>query len=124
MTYDLQEVPANERTEKRNRTRVRPPIPPALTEVALVDASTCAAAGGMGVSWWHAEVAAGRAPQPVIRGPRCTRWTLASIKSYWAQRANAGSCSHESAKTVAQARKASAIAHSKRNGRSKQQAEA
>lgn len=114
MSHDLNSVPADQGEEKHSRPKVRPSIPPALTEVALVDATTCAAAGGMGVSWWHSEVAAGRAPQPVIRAPRCTRWTLASIKTYWAQRAISGSCSHQSAKTVAQAKKASAAARAKR----------
>ena len=27
-------------------------LPPALADVALVDAATCAAAGAMSVSWW------------------------------------------------------------------------
>lgn len=124
MSHDQNSAPAAAETAKKSRTKVRPPIHPAFTEVALVDAATCAAVGGLGVSWWLAEVAAGRAPQPAIRGPRCTRWTLASIKSYWAQRASAGGCSHESAKTVAQAKKASAIAHAKRKGQSIQRAEA
>lgn len=64
-------------------------IPAALAEVALIDARTCAATGGMGISWWHARVAAGEAPQPVIQQPRMTRWRLADVRSFWATRAAA-----------------------------------
>ena len=59
------------------------PVPAALVEVALVDAPTSAAVGGMSVSWWHAEVAAGRAPAPVLRRPRCTRWRMADVREFW-----------------------------------------
>lgn len=65
-------------------------IPAALADVALVDARTSAATGGMGVSWWHARVAAGEAPKPVIQQPRMTRWRLADVRAFWAQRAQAG----------------------------------
>lgn len=58
-------------------------VPAALAAVALIDAPTAAAAGSMSVSWWHAEVAAGRAPAPVIRRPRCTRWRLADVHGFW-----------------------------------------
>ena len=64
-----------------------PPILPALAGVALIDAPTCAATGGMSVSWWHDEVRTGRAPKPVIQQPRCTRWRLADVRCFWAERA-------------------------------------
>jgi predicted DNA-binding transcriptional regulator AlpA len=63
-------------------------IPDQLQDVALVDVDTAAAVGGMKRSWWHAEVAAGRAPQPVIKQPRCTRWRLLDVRTFWAQRAS------------------------------------
>lgn len=63
-------------------------LPEALSDVALVDAKACAAVGAMGLSWWHDEVRAGRAPKPVIQQPRCTRWRLSDVRAYWAQRAD------------------------------------
>ena len=68
------------------RPKVRLPTPEALADVALIDATTCAAGGQMGVSWWHDEVRAGRAPAPVIREPRCTRWRLADVRAFWIAR--------------------------------------
>lgn len=88
-------------------------LPPELLSVALVDASTCAGVGSMSVSWWHAEVAAGRAPQPVIRAPRCTRWTVSSVASFWSDRA-AGYSGEVAAAVVAKSRRASAAAKAKR----------
>lgn len=64
-----------------------PSIPNALIEVALIDARTCAATGGMGVSWWLQRVAAGEAPAPVIQQPRMTRWRLADVRAFWAAQA-------------------------------------
>jgi len=62
-------------------------LPDQLADVALVDVDTAAAVGGMKKSWWHAEVAAGRAPRPVIKQPRCTRWRLQEVRDFWARRA-------------------------------------
>jgi len=89
------------------------PVPAALADVALIDASAAAAAGSMSVSWWHEAVAAGRAPAPVIRAPRCTRWRLADVANFWR---DFGSQSDRSvaAAVKAQATKASAAARSKR----------
>jgi hypothetical protein len=41
----------------------------------------------MSLSWWLGEVAAKRAPQPVIRLPRCTRWRVSDVRDFWIQRA-------------------------------------
>jgi hypothetical protein len=60
-----------------------PNIPPALADVALIDATTCAAAGAMSVSWWHEEVRAQRAPQPAVRRSRCTRWRVSDVANFW-----------------------------------------
>ena len=62
-------------------------VAPDVAAVALLDAPTSASIGQFGVSWWLAEVAAGRAPQPVIRGNRCTRWRRAEVLAYWRQKA-------------------------------------
>lgn len=92
------------------------PVPAALADVALIDASAAAAAGSMSLSWWHAEVAAGRAPAPVIQRPRCTRWRLADVAAFW--RDFGGQTGDGAAAAVkAQAMKASAAAQAKRRSR-------
>lgn len=88
-------------------------LPTALAEVALVDAPTAAAAGSMSVSWWHAEVAAGRAPAPAIRAPRCTRWRLVDVRGFW-QTFGEQTDASAAAAVKAQATKASAVARSRR----------
>lgn len=65
----------------------RAAVPEDLADVALIDARTAAAAGCMSVSWWTAEVAAGRAPQSAMREVRCTRWRLTDVREFWRQRA-------------------------------------
>lgn len=92
-----------------------PPILPALSSVALIDAPTCAAAGGMSVSWWHDEVRTGRAPAPAVRQPRCTRWRLSDVVAFWQGFASKGEADTEAAAQVtAKAKKASAAARVKR----------
>ena len=87
------------------------PLPADLAEVALIDAATCAAPGGLSLSWWHAEVAAGRAPQPVVRMPRCTRWRISDVKNFWiAFAANASADKQTAANVLTHATKASAAA--------------
>ena len=89
------------------------PVPAALADVALIDARAAAAAGSMSLSWWYDEVAAGRAPAPVLRRPRCTRWRLADVAAFWH---DFGSQADDSAADAmkAQATKASAAARAKR----------
>jgi predicted DNA-binding transcriptional regulator AlpA len=90
-------------------------LPADLAAVALIDAPTCAAAGAMSVSWWHEEVRAGRAPAPVIRKPRCTRWRLTDVRAYWSRSAEqAASDARSAADVKARATKASAAAQAKR----------
>jgi len=84
-----------------------------LADVALIDAMRCAAVGDMSVSWWHEEVRAGRAPQPAIRQPRCTRWRLAEVREFWRKFAEQGSAETAAAVTE-QARKASRAAKAAR----------
>ena len=71
----------NAKTDPKPAAR---PLPADLADVALIDAKTCAAAGGMSVSWWHEEVRAGRAPAPAVRMSRCTRWRLRDVAAFWA----------------------------------------
>ncbi len=100
-------------TQPATRQFVPPLVPTALEAVALVDARTAAAAGSMSVSWWHEAVAAGRAPFPVIRAPRCTRWRLADVRAFWqAFGSQAGAATAD--KVKAAAAKASAAARAKR----------
>lgn len=90
-----------------------PLLPSPLDAVALIDAKTAAAVGSMSLSWWHAEVAAGRAPRPVIQQTRFTRWRLQDVRSFWERRA--GQADDAKAQQVAQqAKTASAAAKAKR----------
>lgn len=89
------------------------PLPADLAAVALIDAPTAAAAGSMSVSWWHAEVAAGRAPAPAFRAPRCTRWRVAEVAAFWRTFSAQGDASAADA-VKARATKASAAARAKR----------
>lgn len=88
-------------------------LPAPLADVALIDAPACAAAGSMSVSWWHQQVADGHAPQPVIRKPRCTRWRLADVRTFWLKSADQAD-TQAGARVKAQATKASAQAKAKR----------
>ncbi len=84
-------------------------LPSTLAEVALVDAPTCAVIGGMSVSWWNEQVRTNRAPQPVVRGPRLTRWRLTDVRNFWADFAERSDV-QAAERLVAQATKASAVA--------------
>lgn len=93
---------------------VPPLVPAALADVALIDARTAAAAGSMSVSWWHEAVAAGRAPAPVIRAPRCTRWRAVEVIGFWRDFGSQPDGDGAAAAVKALATKASAAARSKR----------
>lgn len=96
-------------------TTSNPTLPPDLADVALIDATTCAAAGGMSVSWWHEQVRVRAAPQPAIRKPRCTRWKLAAVRAFWIETAAKAAADTATAVRVqAHAVKASAAAQAKR----------
>ena len=102
----------NRKTHSKSAAR---PLPSDLADVALIDAPTCAAPGDMSVSWWHAEVAAGRAPKPKVRMPRCTRWLMADVRAFWIEFADrAAADTQPGARVIAQATKASALAKAKR----------
>lgn len=75
------------KTDMKPAARPLPADVADVADVALAAADTCAAIGEMSVSWWHEEVRTGRAPKPVIQQPRCTRWRLADVRRFWADRA-------------------------------------
>lgn len=57
-------------------------VPAPLVDVALIDAKGIVAAACVSVSTWHELVRTGKAPQPVMRAPRCTRWRVADIRDW------------------------------------------
>lgn len=96
----------------------RPPIPVGQDDVALVDARDVCAIGRFSVSYWHAEVRSGRAPQPLRFGPRCSRWRLFDIKVWLAARIEQATQDAQVATFVKErATKASAQAKQKRADR-------
>ena len=105
-------------TTKTNPKPAARRLPADLADVALIDAPICAAVGDMSVSWWHALVAAGRAPQPVVRMPRCTRRHAGQVRDFWiafVEKAAADTQAAEQA--TARAKKASAKAKAMRAGK-------
>lgn len=88
-----------------------PPVPAALADVALIGAPPIAAAADMSVSSWLEMVRSGEAPQPVLRGNRCTRWRLADVRAWLIERA--AQPMHDDA-VVAKATRASRAAQAKR----------
>jgi predicted DNA-binding transcriptional regulator AlpA len=87
-------------------------LPAVLADVALIDARICASAGRMSVSWWHEKVAAGEAPQPVVRSHRCTRWRASDVALFWLEFAKLGGAKGDA--LVANAKRASAASKAKR----------
>jgi predicted DNA-binding transcriptional regulator AlpA len=81
-------------------------LPDRLAAVALIDAKTAAATGGISVSQWHQDVVDGKAPQPAIREHRYTRWRLADVEAYWTARAAAGLDAEYSERVTARCRRA------------------
>ena len=87
------------------------PLPADVADVALVSADTCAAIGEASVSFWHEEVRTGSAPKPAIQQPRFTRWRLADVLRYWAERsAHASADPAAGERMTARAKKASVMA--------------
>jgi len=94
--------------------KTRPPVPAALADVALIDGPTVAAAASISISQLYELVRTKAAPQPVIRAPRCTRWSMATVRLWLIQRAEHGLDEQASALVTAKAAKASAAAQAKR----------
>lgn len=75
----------------KTKPTVRAATPAALADVALIDAKQIAAAACIGLSQFYELLKAGKAPQPAIRAPRCSRWRLSEIRQWLEARAAAGS---------------------------------
>lgn len=86
------------------------PLPADLADVALIAADTCAATGDVSVSWWHEEVRTDRAPKPAIQQPRFTRWRLADVRRFWAERASQAAADPETGERMAARAKKASIA--------------
>lgn len=100
--------------ESRDKRQIQESLPAALAEVALIDAKTCAATGGMSVSQWHIMVRKGAAPQPLIRTPRYTRWGLADVRKFFADLATQSVGEERGQEVFARAQRASLVAKAKR----------
>lgn len=87
------------------------PIP---IEALLIDAKRAAAMGDMSVSWWQVEVRAGRAPAPVIRKQRCTRWRVSEVREFWVNFAEQAADEAAAQRLVDQNKRASQKASYKR----------
>ena len=87
--------------------------PGGLADITLVDSKEVCAALSMSPNWLHNEVRAGRFPQPLRHGSRCTRWRAADIRQYLLERA-AMPQAETIAMVTARAKKASAAAQLKR----------
>lgn len=73
-----------------SRTARRAQAPEVLADVALIDGPSIAAAACMGLSQWHDLVRRGKAPQPVVKRPRFTRWKLVDVRVWLAEVAGDG----------------------------------
>jgi hypothetical protein len=94
-----------------------PYLSPELLDVVLIDGEQAAAIGSMSISWWLAEVAAGRAPQPAIRRPRCTRWRFCAVAEFWRRFADEGHDEDRAQRLLTNAAKASAAAQQTRSSK-------
>lgn len=99
---------------KNDENRAARQLPADLANVALIDAQTCAAAGGMSVSWWLERVRTGTAPAPAVRAVRCTRWHMGDVSAFWRNFAAKADGKAEEMLS-ARAKKASVAAQAKRS---------
>lgn len=88
-----------------------PPIPPAMEDVAMIDAPTIAAAAAMSLSGTLAALKRDGI-KPRIQRPRFTRYALTDIKA-WLASLQARQTTETAAAMTQQARKASAAAKAK-----------
>jgi predicted DNA-binding transcriptional regulator AlpA len=71
--------------QSRRRTK-QPLITEADQDIALGDIKTITAITSMSKSHIYSEVREGRFPPPVIKQKRLTRWALAHVRAYIAER--------------------------------------
>lgn len=74
------------KSEIKRRPTVRVPLSEMHVDVALADINDVKALTRMGRSWIHDAVRKGEFPAPVIREPRFTRWRLADVRAWLADR--------------------------------------
>lgn len=87
-----------------------------LADVAFLDINDVCAVARMSASWIHDEVRAGRFPQPMRFGPRCSRWRSSDVRQWLIDRAAAAEADTQAgALLTARAKKASEAAQAKRN---------
>lgn len=87
-----------------------------LADVAFLDINDVCALARMSASWVHDEVRAGRFPQPMRFGPRCSRWRSAEVRAWLIARAESAPADSDAAvRVTAQAKKASEAARAKRS---------
>lgn len=92
---------------------VQSAVPPGLVDVAYLDGGACAAAGAMSISQWLTLVKDGKAPQPVIRKPRFTRWLMSDVREFLIKYRTDSDFEKDSASVVAKATIASKAAKTK-----------
>lgn len=85
-------------------------IPAGLIDFAYIDGAACAAAGSMAISQWHALVKEEKAPQPVIRKHRFTRWLLSDVRDWLINYRTQSDFTKDSEIALEKAKKASRIA--------------
>jgi predicted DNA-binding transcriptional regulator AlpA len=90
------------------------PLPTPLQDCALVTAAMAAAAGSVHRGTWYAMVKTGRAPPPVVRAHRLSRWRMADVKAFWARFAEEGSATDAEGATVRRARESRAARTAKK----------
>jgi predicted DNA-binding transcriptional regulator AlpA len=100
------------------------PTPADMADVALADINDLRALTRMSASWIHDAVRKGEFPAPAIRESRCTRWRLADIRSYLAERIQRAAADTDAAsRLTARAKHASDAARGKRAARQITEAE-
>ena len=91
-------------------------LPADIADVALADINDLRALTRMSASWIYDAVRKGEFPAPAIRESRCTRWRLADVLSYLAERIRRAAADTDAAsKLTARAKYASDAACSKRS---------
>jgi predicted DNA-binding transcriptional regulator AlpA len=114
MNVSIHNLNAEASSGSARRPKVRPPLPESHADIALCDMADVCALVRMSTTWVHDQVRAGRFPQPLRYGPRCTRWTMASIRAWLIERA-AQPQAEATAAVIAKAKKASDAALVKRS---------
>lgn len=70
------------REHTRRKPKARAVTPEVLADAALIDGRMAASAACISLSQWHELVRSGMAPQPFVRGNRCTRWRLVEVRQW------------------------------------------